>query len=253
MASEPFETEGPGPLWLIQAEGRREGGLGRPLVCELLDRAAVTTLLVRERRPTDLAARFAASMRLAEEDAIAWVAFLVALHGLGKASPGFQGRDPSAALRLRAAGFRVDARARADHDAVTAREARRILRERFGVGPFLAARLGHAIAGGDAPPSGSAAGAGDAGDATPEWGLARDVLVAHLARFTGVGRLGPPSEELADDDGAFLELEALVAKATELTTDRALFPPMPPPRTVDEYAPVARARAPVAARARPRR
>ncbi len=247
MSSEPFESHGPGPLWLIRGEAGTEAGPkhGRPLVCELLDRAAVAELLLRAHRAPAVADALAASMGRTKAETFAWVGFLVALHGLGKASPTYQGRDAYGALRLRAAGFRVATAggATGDHAAVTAREVRRILRERFGVGPYLAARLGHVVAspGAGEDPWGPAPEA--SGDGAPEWSLARDVIVAHLARFTGVGRLAAPSEELADDDASFLVIEELVVDAVRLTADRDLFPRGPVPRSVDEYGPEARARA----------
>jgi hypothetical protein len=76
------------------------------------------------------------------------------------------------------------------------------------------------------------------------------VLVAHVARFTGVTRRPPPSEELADDDASFGAIEELIVDAGVLTADRTLFPFEPLPRTVDEYVPEARARARDAAWAR---
>ncbi|KAF0248164.1 MAG: CRISPR-associated helicase Cas3, partial [bacterium] len=64
-----------------------------PLICHMLDVAAVTREIWRNVLPMVARERIANALGLSIEQAEVWVMFLAALHDLGKASPAFQLRD----------------------------------------------------------------------------------------------------------------------------------------------------------------
>ena len=71
----------------------------------LIDVAMVARVMWREVLTPALRRRIVAGLDLDEDAAERWVAFLAGLHDVGKASPVFQAKDPSAQDRLRSAGL----------------------------------------------------------------------------------------------------------------------------------------------------
>ena len=76
-----------------------------PLICHMLDVAAVAEVMWREVLAPATRRRLAEALGLPEEEAGKWIAFFAGLHDLGKASPGFALQDREAAARLRACGY----------------------------------------------------------------------------------------------------------------------------------------------------
>lgn len=68
----------------------RADGTYHPLICHMLDVAAVTEQLCHSARCSPIVAQIAEGFRLEAEEAIPWVVFFAALHDLGKAYPHFQ-------------------------------------------------------------------------------------------------------------------------------------------------------------------
>lgn len=96
------------PEWTLW--GKAHGGDGstaiaHPLICHMVDVALVARLLLQRHVPRAQTERLCACAKLPFELAVAWVTFLVALHDLGKASPGFQVKAPFMRPLLLAAGF----------------------------------------------------------------------------------------------------------------------------------------------------
>lgn len=123
-------------------------GSYHPLVCHLLDVAAVGFALWERSLGEATRALLQEGLGLANNDAaMRWVAFLAGAHDLGKASPLFQSMDPGAAARL--PGLGIPGRQRqgsASHGSVTAAFLPALLEQR-GVEPTLAQRLA-AVTGG---------------------------------------------------------------------------------------------------------
>ncbi len=82
-----------------------EDGGWHPLICHMLDTAAVAAALWRDVLPASVRASLAGVLGLPEDVAGRWIAFLAGLHDIGKATPPFQSKWPAAAARLRKAGF----------------------------------------------------------------------------------------------------------------------------------------------------
>ncbi len=72
---------------------RKAGGY-HPLICHMLDVAAVAELSWSGVIPPDVRARIVAALGLTEDAAGRWIAFWAGLHDIGKASPAFQKRAP---------------------------------------------------------------------------------------------------------------------------------------------------------------
>jgi len=85
----------------------KSGDPFHPLLAHMLDTAAVAKEVLYREPPRSLAL-YAEDWRLSEEKAARWVAFLVGLHDLGKASPVFQAGWPEGARRVREAGFSLE-------------------------------------------------------------------------------------------------------------------------------------------------
>ena len=81
-----------------------------PVLCHLIDVAAVTEILWREVLTSAARSRTAEALRMTEDAASHWVPFLAGLHDIGKVSPSFQLQvpDPEVPERLRRAGFAAD-------------------------------------------------------------------------------------------------------------------------------------------------
>lgn len=97
-------TEGQGWEAGARALWAKAGDPPHSLLGHLLDTAAVA-LTVLAREPKRTRALYAEDWGLSEEEALRFVAFLVALHDLGKATADFQGKWPEGAARVRAAGL----------------------------------------------------------------------------------------------------------------------------------------------------
>lgn len=69
-----------------------------PVLCHMMDVAAVAEALWQEILPDEVCVRFAFNLGLDVEPAQAWIAFLAGLHDLGKISPEFQFKNVAAPL-----------------------------------------------------------------------------------------------------------------------------------------------------------
>jgi len=85
----------------------KSGNPYHPLLTHVVDSAGVALAIVaREQRRTR--GLYAEDWHLPDDEALRFVAFLVGLHDLGKASPVFQASWPEGAARVKAAGFTWD-------------------------------------------------------------------------------------------------------------------------------------------------
>ena len=111
-------------LW---AKSSDLGGL--PLICHLLDVAAVAYELIGE-LPDAILAHRAHQLKLLSAQAQSWLAALVGCHDMGKATPGFQSKWPEGKARVAAAGFSFPVGAPDRHDVASAHLLRQALRRK---------------------------------------------------------------------------------------------------------------------------
>jgi len=93
-------------LWAKTAQSSKNPDAWHPLICHMIDVAAVARAMWQEVLTPALRARITDGLGLPDEDvAGVWVAYLAGLHDIGKASPAFQAKYPEASERLTAAGL----------------------------------------------------------------------------------------------------------------------------------------------------
>jgi len=198
-----------------------------PLVCHLIDVAAVAQVLWDEGLGRGGRQRLSREFGVEETAARAWVGFLAGLHDLGKASPSFQFRadDPTVLALLKAADLRPPPRPTAKptpHGTVTALVAPALLVE-LGVASDLASRIATAIGGhhGVFPRSEELLRAEvDAGRGP--WVEVRRDLTRALADLLLVHHVPPP---LRFDNAVAIWLAGFVSVADWLGSDEVSFQP----------------------------
>lgn len=93
-------------LWAKTDQSGKNPDAWHPLLCHLIDVAAVARTMWRGVLTPALRARVTAGLGLPDEATTeAWVAYLAGLHDIGKASPAFQAKYPGALDRLSAVGL----------------------------------------------------------------------------------------------------------------------------------------------------
>jgi CRISPR-associated endonuclease/helicase Cas3 len=220
----------------------KSGDPFHPLLAHMLDTAAVAqAVLFRE--PSRTLALYAEDWGLSVEEAVAWVALLVGLHDLGKASPVFQAAWEEGARRVREAGLDWDrvldpcAESRSDcwvaHGVFTELFLRSLLKEKG-----LARRVAHELAVG--------LGAHHGFPATPQerergdlhlslergpWKEARAWLLDQVAQRLGV--VFPRVKEVRPE--AVLRVMALASFADWVASDPGFFPYGRDPLAPDYY------------------
>jgi len=117
-----------------------------PLHCHMLDVAAGALALWERVLPASVRGMFADDLQLGEEEARKFVAFLAAMHDLGKASWPFQRKDVHAPARLQPLGLLAEDMPDPGHGVVTSAQLCRVLEE-WRVPPKVAAELAE-LAGG---------------------------------------------------------------------------------------------------------
>ncbi|MHB1007516.1 MAG: CRISPR-associated helicase Cas3' [Chloroflexota bacterium] len=122
-------------------------GSYHPLICHMLDVAAVALCMWSEVLAPSVRCRLSQDLGLPEAEAGRWVAFFAGLHDLGKASPGFALQNKDAAGRLRAYGFKPSPLpAKCPHGTVTANTLRHALRD-FSLNEGLVGSLARVLGG----------------------------------------------------------------------------------------------------------
>lgn len=104
------------PAWELWGKGRPRGDCpAHPLLCHMLDVAAVAGLLLANILAAPVRDRLLALHPGDSATALRWLLYVIALHDLGKASPAFQMKLPWAVEALRARGYDFDPPASAKH------------------------------------------------------------------------------------------------------------------------------------------
>ncbi|MEW6211861.1 MAG: CRISPR-associated helicase Cas3' [Acidobacteriota bacterium] len=144
-------SDNPYAFWAKLPQGEKESLSFHPLLCHMVDVAAVTQAMWRTVLSEAAREEIAAALDLSEEITERWVVFLAALHDLGKASPAFQLREEAAHLRplytaMGALPPNLQA-SDAPHGRVTAGELPELLVKNFGLDIALARSFAKAIGG----------------------------------------------------------------------------------------------------------
>jgi CRISPR-associated endonuclease/helicase Cas3 len=250
QSEEYFQAANGRVEWLLwgKAQPATQPVPAHPLLCHMIDVAAVAERLVRDLLPRSTAARLLAPFGEGE-NAVAWLAFVVALHDLGKASPAFQGKWPLAVDPLARCGFDMQvAHGAKDHATLSVRLAHDAFEGR-GVGSRIAERLGRAVAAhhGTFPSDHEAwSFAPKELGRAPVWHEARVRIVQLLATGFAVG--AAPAQLVAHeaDWGFFSALAGLTSVADWVGSMTEFFAYVPPPSTTEEYVALARTRAGIA-------
>lgn len=191
--------------------GKARGGF-HPLICHMLDVAAVARALWRE-LPAPIRHRLAERLAVADEElAGRWVAFWAGLHDIGKGSPAFalqiEAQVPAIRERLEQAGFycpRTASRGRrVPHGTISAWALRELLPE-FGLRPDVAGRVATVVGGrhGVFPRAGEVLDVTSSVGGSGRWAEARRELSRTLA--TGLGLDGQPAPgRVANAEAMFL-------------------------------------------------
>jgi CRISPR-associated endonuclease/helicase Cas3 len=238
------------PAWAMWGKARpaSDGSPAHPLLCHLLDVAAVAERLLDRVLPrgavTTLCRGFSGAPL---EEARAWIAFVVALHDLGKATPGFQAQWGAARSGLAEFGLAFGPpRLARPHGTVGVHLATEAL-ARMGFDALAARRLARAVGAHHGmfpndydvvtPPMSRA----ELGPSSA-WEEARVAIVATLKATFGLA--SAPTPRVADRDWAFLSaLAGLTAVADWVGSIADVFVYEFPPQSAVEYVETARARA----------
>ncbi len=182
------------PLLLLWAKTGRRPGECHPLLCHMLDVAAVARLLWHAVLPPAATAGLATALGLPSAHAAAWVAFFAALHDLGKASPAFAFSDDIQRARLAAAGFTPPSPLpHAGHGVITAAVLPDVLHE-FGLPRPLALRFATAVGGhhGVLPTAATVQATPAEACGGTRWQRVRSDLARRLADLLDVPLADPP-------------------------------------------------------------
>jgi CRISPR-associated endonuclease/helicase Cas3 len=197
-----------------------------PLICHMLDVAAVAREMWRSVLPEAARQKLAAALRLSPEAAQRWITYLAALHDLGKASPAFQMRKEAQHLLMLYQAFgsppNVEASA-CPHGRVTAGELPEILVSTFGMPKTTADRLAVVIGGhhGTFPTSFEIDKQPTAGVGRGKWKQLRGELAAILAELLEIQGGGIPT---ACDHAAAMAIAGLVSVADWIGSNDEFFP-----------------------------
>lgn len=198
-----------------------------PLLCHLLDVAAVALQLWKGALPDSTRAAMSAAAGLSASHAGRFFAFWAGLHDIGKASPGFQSLDEGHRARLRAAGLNFPPRSCRLHGLLTADAMTHYLTsddetrgQRAVVRALASAIGGH---------HGAFPGARELLDLTPRdrgddtWEAARLSLIEDLAHLLDVTE-PVPSDLSGRDHRFFMFLAGLVSVADWIGSAERWFP-----------------------------
>jgi CRISPR-associated endonuclease/helicase Cas3 len=238
------------PEWMLWGKARPESHFvvpAHPLLCHMVDVAAVAEAFLCGILAAPARARLLEPFEAHYGDAVHWLPWLVALHDMGKASPPFQVKWEPAVARLVAAGFDMrPPRQGRDHGTLGVAMVREAL-VGYGVDPLFAHRLGRAVAAHhgafptdyrSVPPC-----VGGEGGRSPLWIAARQAIVIELARVFEVDPSRLPRPARPRDWAGFSALAGFTSIADWVGSMADVFTYEPPPESLADYVPRARERA----------
>jgi CRISPR-associated endonuclease/helicase Cas3 len=204
-----------------------------PLLCHLIDVAAVTQLMWNEVLPEAARKRITLAFGLSTEPAGKLVAWIAGLHDLGKASPPFALRETAQDIRRLydetafALPHSPPAAKDAPHGYVTATELPVILEQDFGFPCLLAERIGVMIGGhhGVFPRSSETNKLRENAKyiGKPAWANARRALAIEFAKLLDIPRPLNLPDNATLDNGAMMTLAGLVSVADWIGSNASYF------------------------------
>jgi len=232
----------PPPLYQrLWAKTDRKTGQTHPLICHMIDVAAVTLTMWRDVLTDSIRGQFANALQLDEDEAARLIAFWGGLHDLGKATPNFQRKYAPAKAELTEAGLlfpKAYGRESFYHGTGSAVLLPEFLAAHSGLGRRWSRRIGSAVGGhhGAWPIPRDIVRLGSSRLGDEQWVTARRGLVDALTRI-----LDPPkvrSLELAvDDRNALLTLlSGLISVADWIGSMQRYFPFVEAPVDEEQYA-----------------
>lgn len=216
-----------------------------PLSCHLLDTAAVASALWRRSLPAPTRRLISQMLRVDDEAAAGrWLAFLAALHDLGKATPGFQAQSPAQRHRLQRLGLSFPAAATSDHTLLGTHLLSRLLLPVLGPQADLYAADALATATAEhhgSPRSVRRCGERDLGGQA--WDALRVSLLQTVAAHTHPQDQTPPPGLTSPSHALLVLLGALIRLSDWIASNPTNFRCLEEPFTLHEYLPIAADRA----------
>lgn len=232
----------PSFLW-AKKHGTGDGEVWHPLLYHMIDVGVVAEELWHHALHHSIRRFFVTELALSEQEAIAWVCFLAALHDTGKASPAFQRQSDKAVRLLREKGFRFALHAlRCPHGIITADVLADLLQS-FCTPANFPRDLGKTIA----LTVGGHHGVFDSGKSKPGqrgeqlWRDVRQDIVITLAQLFGVPR--PVIPHSSANAALYILLAGLTCAADWIGSDERYFPYAPDEPDPARYMTIARQRA----------
>jgi CRISPR-associated endonuclease/helicase Cas3 len=221
-----------------------DDGKRHPLIFHLADTAAVSLALWEFSLGRHARRDFAAALGLCENETKRLLAFWVGLHDIGKASPAFQIKNPTAERELTAAGFAFPRHLSTSndtyHNLVTAKVLPDVLRPvHVGANEALLRDVAAAVGGhhGSFASELAIAWLNDEEVGAGKWTGARRQLAEELARLTGTdNETAMPPDELAGNHPFFVTLAGLTSVCDWLASAEGhFFPHDEAPTSADAY------------------
>lgn len=215
-----------------------------PLLCHVVDVASVAEIFLQEMLPQSTKNRLLEPLGLAS-GGIEWLAFIVALHDIGKATPPFQRKWQHVIPAFEQLGFDFpkSISARADHGTLGVYLASEALAAR-GVDPATALRLARAVAShhgsfisdadGDVPLSRAESGG-------HRWETARAAIVDELVELFDIDSSAPP--RIGNDWGFYSILAGFTSVCDWVGSMAEIFVYESPPTALTRYRELSLARA----------
>jgi len=226
METQPNGQVPPGllGLWAKTSGSSSSSEPYHPVLCHLLDVAAVTQCMWEQVLSPWSRRQIAATLEIDESAAGRWVAFWAGTHDIGKCSPAFQQQHGPGKARLVESGYRFYAAADwAPHGTISARALRDDLLPEFGLTPRLATRIAQIVGGhhGLFPNALQIGAVGPSAMGKGRWKRARAELTGHVASSVQL-----PHERLPVqiDNASALLLAGLISVADWIGSNTEYFP-----------------------------
>ena len=232
------------PEWQLWGKGRPSGVCpAHPLLCHILDVAAVAAVVLTRITPPAAQRRLLAVHPDGREQAIRLLLFVIALHDLGKATPAFQAKLEWARVLLPQHRFDLDALPNARHHGDVGLRFVRDALCSASIAPTEALALARAVTAhhGEFPTNASLSRKPDKRErgALPAWDAARAAIVSELRLFFGV----ETAPALVLDHAYVVLLAGFTSVADWIGSMEEIFTYEPPQASLAAYWPTALQRA----------